>query len=482
MKKSILFGLILCAILVSCGKTPTSPEKVIPSLTVFTSKIDFEKEGGTATIVFNTNVNWSATADASWVTLSSKSGSGSAGAQEINVTVGPNDDNTRETKVVIAVEDRSAYIPVVQKSPKDDGLTALTVAQFKSKPEDQKSWYKLTGEIVSIVNSEYGDFYLMDDTGYIYVYGLAPSKGGSTSDYSKIGLKPGNIVSIAALRKRYNGIDETDQAYYLSHEEGKYPGYSYSYARENWLELPATVPTNDIVYLQHKMPDGRRNYSIWFDQINRIASWICYPLYAGGSSTGRSDTYAYDPLVGEQYQANLSKSYQNRQFGDEEYIRGHLLPSYDRSGRANMDVFLSTNIIPQSSALNSGVWGDLENRIRSLENYCDTIYITIGTDVGNSTMKVNDVSSPAKQITVPAGVYKAVLAHTKTGEYYALASYFENKANAASTFTKELSISVDDLEDKLGMDFFVNLPDVVGDDKARMIEAENPAGNKFWWQ
>ena len=482
MRIHVLFCLILCSFFVSCGKTPTAPEKVIPSLTVFTSNIDFEKEGGSATIVFTTNVNWTATCDASWVTLNSRSGGGSAEVQEVTVTVGKNDDNTRETKVVIAVEDRSAYIPIIQKSPKDDGLTALTVAQFKAKPENQKNWYKLTGEIVSVVNSQYGDFYLMDDTGYIYVYGLAPAKGGSTSDYSKIGLKPGNIVSIAALRKRYNGIDETDQAYYLSHEEGKYPGYSYSYARESWLELPATVPTNDIVYLQHMMPDGRRNYSIWFDKKNRIASWICYPLYTGESSTGRSDAYAYDPLVDEEFQANLSKSYQNRQFGDEEYVRGHLLPSYDRAGRANLDVFLSTNIIPQSSALNSGVWGDMESRIRSLENYCDTVYVAIGTDISNSTLKVNDISSPAKQITVPSGIYKVVLAHTKTGEYYALASYFENKANAADKFTKELSMSVYALEQKLGMDFFVNLPGIVGESKANAIEAENPADNKFWWQ
>ena len=42
-------------------------------------------------------------------------------------------------------------------------------------------------------------------------------------------------------------------------------------------------------------------------------------------------------------------------------------------------------------------------------------------------------------------------------------------------------MSIDALEEKLGIDFFVNLPKLVGEDKAKEIEAEKPEDNKFWW-
>ena len=43
-------------------------------------------------------------------------------------------------------------------------------------------------------------------------------------------------------------------------------------------------------------------------------------------------------------------------------------------------------------------------------------------------------------------------------------------------------MSVDDLEKKLNIDFFVNLPAKVGEETAARIEAENPADISWWWR
>ena len=43
-------------------------------------------------------------------------------------------------------------------------------------------------------------------------------------------------------------------------------------------------------------------------------------------------------------------------------------------------------------------------------------------------------------------------------------------------------MSVDDLEEKLGIDFFVNLPAKVGEDVAARIEAEDPKSVAWWWR
>ena len=92
-----------------------------------------------------------------------------------------------------------------------------------------------------------------------------------------------------------------------------------------------------------------------------------------------------------------------------------------------------------------------------------------------------------QNLAMNVGIYRAVLAYNKEEDsYIGIAAYFENKKNAYVDFTKTLPdtilMSVDALEEKLGMDFFVNLPAVVGESKANAIEAENPANNKFWWQ
>lgn len=42
-------------------------------------------------------------------------------------------------------------------------------------------------------------------------------------------------------------------------------------------------------------------------------------------------------------------------------------------------------------------------------------------------------------------------------------------------------MSVDDLEKRLGIDFFVNLPTKIGEDAAAKVEAEDPAKVAWWW-
>jgi hypothetical protein len=42
-------------------------------------------------------------------------------------------------------------------------------------------------------------------------------------------------------------------------------------------------------------------------------------------------------------------------------------------------------------------------------------------------------------------------------------------------------MSIRALEEKLGINLFVNLPEAVGVSAAEAIETENPAGVSWWW-
>ena len=43
-------------------------------------------------------------------------------------------------------------------------------------------------------------------------------------------------------------------------------------------------------------------------------------------------------------------------------------------------------------------------------------------------------------------------------------------------------MSIDALEEKLGIDLFVNLPAVIGKSAAAAVEAEDPKTQQWWWQ
>ncbi len=107
-------------------------------------------------------------------------------------------------------------------------LITATVAEFLAAAESTDTWYKLTGEIVSIAKADYGNFTIKDETGEVYIYGMTNGWVGSNDkSFSAIGLKVGDIVTLGTLRGSHNGTPQgggnTVPAYYISHVEGETP-------------------------------------------------------------------------------------------------------------------------------------------------------------------------------------------------------------------------------------------------------------------
>lgn len=111
-----------------------------------------------------------------------------------------------------------------------DVIEEVSIAEFLKKPAGTDVWYKLTGKITEIVNSTYGNFYMEDETGSVYVYGLTTTKQDSNDrSFSSLGLKVGDTVTAIGYRTDYtNPAGETTiefggntPAYYVSHEPGE---------------------------------------------------------------------------------------------------------------------------------------------------------------------------------------------------------------------------------------------------------------------
>ena len=109
-------------------------------------------------------------------------------------------------------------------------IEKLTVAEFLAKEVDENTYYELTGTVSNIISDEYGNFYLTDETGTVYVYGLTATKVTSNDkSFSSIGLKEGDEVTLHGTRDNFANASVADQkdqvggpAYYISHIAAPY--------------------------------------------------------------------------------------------------------------------------------------------------------------------------------------------------------------------------------------------------------------------
>ena len=251
-------------------------------------------------------------------------------------------------------------------------------------------------------------------------------------------------------------------------------------AKTGWLELPALNNPNLGYYAHHFQMNGKtyRNYSFGWSQKDRVALWVAYPLcklYTNGSA-GRTDAWALDPLLGEDSAAPFG-GYAGP------YARGHQLPSADRQCcyEANAQTFYGTNMTPQLNEHNEKIWADLESKVRGYANSSDTTYVVTGVIVSSSSKKEKD--SYGNNVTIPDAYFKAVLKYSPKstlGTWNAAAFYLEHRAYTGNV-GKEHSMSIDELENKTGIDFFVNLPAKIGEEQAAKLEAADPANSSVWW-
>lgn len=253
-----------------------------------------------------------------------------------------------------------------------------------------------------------------------------------------------------------------------------------------WLELPEKKSGAGLSFYTHPMTIKgslrSRNYSFCYDRSNLTSWWVAYPLNGTLISSGsRTDAWNYDPKVSQSEQQNLSGGYGSG------YDRGHQCPSADRlSSAANRETFYYTNMTPQRSSFNQGMWANFEAKVRDWSRAAgvDTLYVVTGCQVEHPIGYVLD--RDRKSVPVPSAYFKALVAYSKSksllsvstpnGSYTGVGFWFDHK-NPGSSYMKG-KISIDELESKLGYDLFVNLPGIAGEAAAESIESALDS----WWQ
>lgn len=249
-----------------------------------------------------------------------------------------------------------------------------------------------------------------------------------------------------------------------------------------WLELPETKTGDGLLWGWHNMTlNGKtmRNYSFYFSAAHYLSYWVAYPLNSSlmGGSGMRDKNFYFDPLLPNSMQADLTFSYRGN------YDRGHQLPARDRSASvaSNTQTFYATNMTPQRSQFNQKIWQRLEARVQSwassINPSTDTLYVVTGCTVKGSTQSTTDCAG--KKMTIPTAYYKAILRYTRSSGYAGCAIWLDHDTDPYRTVDERDMMSIAALEEKLGIDLFVNLPAKVGDAKAAEIEAKAPTVNTW---
>ncbi|MBR5076780.1 MAG: hypothetical protein IKX28_07235 [Bacteroidales bacterium] len=103
-------------------------------------------------------------------------------------------------------------------------VKTVSVADFIAAEPSETQKYQLTGKVSGTINTQYGNFDLVDDSGTVYVYGLTKTELGygkkNDQSFASLGIKEGDTVTLIGYRGEYQGKIEVVYAYYVSHTSG----------------------------------------------------------------------------------------------------------------------------------------------------------------------------------------------------------------------------------------------------------------------
>ena len=189
-------------------------------------------------------------------------------------------------------------------------------------------------------------------------------------------------------------------------------------------------------------------FRVSFNKDNKTPNWVAWELL--GSETegdvSRSNNFWQD--------INVEGCPTTYDYTGSGYDRGHLCPAADQkwSVEAMNDCFSLANMAPQDHALNSGAWATLEKKERLWAQRDSAIVIIAGPIYEKSDTKRIGESG----VRVPSAFYKVIIA-PYVDNPRGIGFVYPNMSSPGNM--KDYSMSIDEVEEITGIDFFYNLPD-----------------------
>ena len=242
---------------------------------------------------------------------------------------------------------------------------------------------------------------------------------------------------------------------------------------KDWLELPESPGALNGKYLVTMRGElnGKdvRNYSILYDPSRYASLWTAYVYCSGYHGSGTGDGWTVNPQIPASKQSSVKYAYPS--LDGVTYDRGHQIPNADRNADNSLQkqTYYWTNSTPQHASFNQGIWNNLENQVRSLVSASDSVYVITGpvyqTVGGSETVRtITNSSNDGKVVPIPNYYYKVLLKVRRSGGTVTAASaigfWFTHEAHSGENW-QNYAVTVDEIEQKTGFNFFANLPPAV---------------------
>ncbi len=196
MKLKYLFPLFFAAIALMTSCADEEVMTLLDEIRVSSSYVAIPEEGGSTTITVTAQNSWTVENNVEWLTISSTSGS--AGETELTFSA-PSAIDGRTAEVQLHSGGKTQRINIIQGLAK---ISEVTAAEVNAGPDGKT--FRVTGVCTSIVNTVYGNWYLTDETGTVYIYGTLDAKG-ATRNFLSLGLEVGDEVTIEGPKSSYQG-------------------------------------------------------------------------------------------------------------------------------------------------------------------------------------------------------------------------------------------------------------------------------------
>ena len=229
MKLKYILPLFVAALAFLTGCSDDQDPTYQDGLRVSSSYITLPLEGGSKTITLKADADWTFI-DQTWdVPETDANGNvvrddkGNVKTKKITapsptwLTINPTSGSAGETQMTISAK-AGEYGQVVKLKVRCGGLVQeINVQQGLPTPElatcadviagpDGKQ-FRVKGRVTTIANTTYGNWFLADDTGEVYIYGTL-DKDGKTKNFSSLNIEVGDVVTIEGPKKTYNGTVE----------------------------------------------------------------------------------------------------------------------------------------------------------------------------------------------------------------------------------------------------------------------------------
>lgn len=218
MKLRYLFSAILASVLVFAGCEEVSTDSW-DNIKLSQTYLSISEEGGSVELTINATDDWAIdttytqdvwpnvisrdkddkniikSCEASWLKATVREGA--AGETKITFTADATTSG-RELELKIFAGENAQFVKVRQGSMT---VTEATCAEVIAGPEGKL--YQVTGICTAIANTTYGNWYLNDGTGEIYIYGTKNASG--QYDWANFGIEIGDEVTVQGAYVLYNG-------------------------------------------------------------------------------------------------------------------------------------------------------------------------------------------------------------------------------------------------------------------------------------